>query len=152
MAKRVASGVFLVSRLQNEIDRALARAGEIAEGEPQSGELAPPMDVIETARQVVIVLEAPGLEPADLEIETSGNHLTIRGRRRPAAPEEGPIRFFCMECRHGEFERGLELVGALDTHRARARLARGLLRIEIPKIDDRRQTPRRIEIETEDRS
>ncbi len=56
-----------------------------------------------------------------------------------------------MERGRGEFQRVVELVGALDTHGARARLARGLLRVEIPKITDRRLTPRRIEIETEER-
>ena len=84
----------------------------------------------------------------DLEVEASGSRVVLRGRRTATAPGRGPIRFHCMECGRGDFQRIIELVGSLDTHAARARLAHGLLRVEIPKISDRRLAPRRIEVES----
>ena len=146
-AKKGVSGFYLVSRLQDELDWAIARAGELVEEEPPA-ELAPPIDVIETDDAVILVVEVPGLGIDDLEVETSGTRVVIRGRRTATTPGPGPIRFHCMECGRGDFQRVVELVGALDTHGASARLAHGLLRIEIPKITDRRLAPRRIDIES----
>jgi len=108
------------------------------------------MDVIESDSSIVIVMEVAGLEVDDLVIEASGNRVTISGRRRGAETAAGPIRYFCMERGRGEFQRAVELVGAVDAHQANARLARGLLRIEIPKIADQRLTPRRIAIAAEE--
>ncbi len=147
-ARRLASSLYLASRLQEELDRAIAAAGELAEGGDPASALAPAMDVLETGGAVVVLLEAPGLTAADLEIECAGNRLTVRGRRPEPEPPGGPVRFHCLECGRGDFQRVVELAGALDTHGARARLADGLLRIEIPRIEDRRRRPRLIEIES----
>ena len=149
MGKRV-GGLLIVSGLQDELDRAFARAGELLGSDRHSADLAPPMDVIESDSSIVIVMEVAGLEVDDLVIEASGNRVTISGRRRGAETAAGPIRYFCMERGRGEFQRAVELVGAVDAHQANARLARGLLRIEIPKIADQRLTPRRIAIAAEE--
>lgn len=146
-AKRLVSGFYLVSRLQDELDWAIARAGEMAEEEAPA-DLAPPIDVVETDDEVIVVVEVPGLAATDLEVDVSGSRLAIRGRRTATAPGRGPIRFHCMECGRGDFQRIIELVGALNTHGSRARLAHGLLRVEIPKITDRRLEPLRLEIES----
>lgn len=135
-----------MSRLQEELDWAIARAVEMAD-DPPPADLAPAMDVVETGEAVILLAEVPGLAAADLEVVAMGNRVAIRGRRRAVAGGGGPVRFHCMERGRGDFERQIELAGSLDTHRARARLAQGLLRVEIPKIDDRRSRPRRIEIE-----
>lgn len=147
-AKRLVSGFYLVSRLQDELDWAIARAGEMTE-EERPADLAPPLDVVETEEAVIVVVEVPGLGAADLEVEAHGHRVVVRGRRAPEAPGHGPVRFHCMERGRGEFQRSIELVGALDTHGANARLADGLLRVEVPKIADRRLAPKRIEIRTE---
>lgn len=149
-AKRLAGGFYLVSRLQDELDWAIARAGEMTE-EERPADLAPPLDVVETEDAVIVVVETPGLGAADLEVEAQGQRVVVRGRRTPDAPARGPVRFHCMERGRGEFHRSIELVGALDTHGATARLAAGLLRVEIPKIADRRLEPKRIEIHGEER-
>lgn len=149
-ARRLAGGFYLVSRLQDELDWAIARAGELADAD-QPSDLAPPIDVLESDEAVIIVVEVPGLTAKDLLVEATGNRVVIRGRRAAAAPEGGPVRFHCMECGRGDFQRTVEVVGAVDTHGAGARLANGLLRIEIPKIGDRRLRPKRIGIVTEER-
>jgi HSP20 family molecular chaperone IbpA len=48
-------------------------------------------------------------------------------------------RFHCLERQEGRFERQLELAVPVDFRRATVSLAAGLLRIELPKVDERRR-------------
>ena len=87
-AKRLAGGFYLVSRLQDELDWAIARAGEMTE-EERPADLAPPLDVVETEDAVIVVVETPGLGAADLEVEAQGQRVVVRGRRTPDADLAG---------------------------------------------------------------
>ena len=61
-ARRLVSGFYLVSRLQNELDWAIARAGELADDE-QPTDLAPPLDdqllALEHIEKAILLLQPP---------------------------------------------------------------------------------------------
>jgi HSP20 family molecular chaperone IbpA len=61
-----------------------------------------------------IELATPGVDPANLEIEASGNQLTVRDK-----------------C--GSFEGVFAVPAQIATERARARWSKGVLRIVVPK-------------------
>ena len=100
----------------------------------------------ETDEAIVLEAELAGVEREDIELSILGDVIIIEGRRRPVAPP-GPVEFLRMERHHGRFRRLLEIPGAGDTARVRASYDNGVLRVLVPRIDERRGRRRRIEIE-----
>ncbi|GAB4181246.1 MAG: hypothetical protein Tsb0017_21060 [Geothermobacteraceae bacterium] len=94
-------------------------------------------EVIETDRSLSVRLEAPGLEPADLDIQVIDNTLVIRGEKR-VQREKVDGRFHIMECAYGHFERALPLPCGVDSDRAEASYRKGVLRIDLPKSSENR--------------
>jgi HSP20 family protein len=98
---------------------------------------APPIDLYETATEVVVEADLPGADPASLRVVASDRLLRIEGRCRPHAVQGCYLQ---MERCHEEFARPVALPAAVDPHRAAARYERGVLLVTLPKIEDRRNT------------
>src|SRR5207249_3287694 len=76
-------------QLQGEMNRLFDRWNEGSR--PWTQEAAfPPVNVWEDADAVFVEAELPGLDLKDLEIYvTGGNQVTIKGERKPNAPDKG---------------------------------------------------------------
>ena len=146
MAARYES-LFLISRFQAELDRLFQEAMQIGETDPPLGEWQPPIDVVETPAVVQILAELPGFTPADLKIEVRGTRVVISGTKSTALPEAQRVRFHCLERGHGRFTREIHVLSPVNTHQGTARLQDGLLILEFPKIQDKRQEARVLHIE-----
>jgi len=93
---------------------------------------APRVDLIDREEEILVRAEVPGVEKKDLEVDLSGQMLTIRGeRRREEKKEEG--EYFRSEIAHGRFTRTLRLPEEVDFEKARAEFADGMLEIHLPK-------------------
>ncbi|HEX6199846.1 MAG TPA: Hsp20/alpha crystallin family protein [Thermoanaerobaculia bacterium] len=134
------------SRFHAELDRLFEEVMKLAAGEPRAGEHQPLLDVVETASEVVVLLEVPGIAREDLEVTVEGRTVVVSGRKRSERPE-GVVRFHRVEREEGRFERRVELLHPVDTHRGRARTAGGLLIVEFPKVQEKRARRRILEIE-----
>lgn len=100
-------------------------------------------EVQETDDQLVVRIEAPGLEPGDFDIQVLDGVLVVRGEKRFAhRSREGT--FHVLECAYGAFERAVPLPAAVDEGRAQARYRRGVLQVSLPKVASARR--RRIAI------
>lgn len=102
----------------------------------------PPMDMIETPEEIVILAEIAGVQKEDLEVEISRRAVKITGRRMEES--SGPHATYRLaEIHYGSFERILYLPQAVDSERVSASYARGLLRIRLAKrpADQRYQIP-----------
>ena len=111
------------------------------------GSWRPNADIYETDEHVVVALEVPGVEPADLEITELGDKLVVRGVRRPSMPDN-PKRFHQIEIVCGEFEKEIVLSKELKGAPVEASLALGVLYVKIAKTArPERAVVRRIEIE-----
>jgi HSP20 family protein len=127
--------------LQRELDRAFGDTESI-----QSGSFVPPMDVVETADEVLCHLEVPGLSRDDLEIRAEGNVLIVSGEKKAqwqSGEKEGGFR--SVERRYGRFERSFALPRSVDAARVRATYDSGVLTIVLPKAEESK--PRKIQIE-----
>lgn len=113
-----------------------AFTGEASTG--AAGECAPPLDVIETAAGVEIVMDLPGVAPADLRVLFSQGTLIVAGRKLPAPCGHREAVFHLAERSFGRFVRAIRLSGAFDAGRASATLSGGELRLALPRIDERR--------------
>jgi HSP20 family protein len=145
MAARYES-LFLISRFQAELDRLFQEALQIGENDQPLGEWQPPIDVVETPAMVQILVELPGFTTADLKIEVRGTRVVISGTKSTALPQARQVRFHCLERGHGRFTREIHVLSPVNTHQGTARLRDGLLILEFPKIQDKRQEARVLHI------
>jgi len=105
----------------------------------------PATDVYETADELVVVAEMPGVRQDGLEVTVQDSILVIRGTPRPQAKEAGDA--LLREFTPGEFYRAFQLPADFDTTRIQASLKQGVLTLRLPKSE--RYKPRKIEVKVE---
>ena len=134
--------------LRQEIDRIFRdffdphRPEVISDG----GQLDFVMDVFENDEEIVIEAELPGVHKDSIELSVLRDIIIIEGSKGRLAEAIGDKQHLCMERRFGRFRRIVEIPGAGDTRHIKAEFDRGILRINLPKIQDRRGQRRRVEI------
>jgi HSP20 family protein len=93
----------------------------------------PPADVVETAREVAVIVALPGVDPEAVEVMLDGRVLVITGVRALPAALNNAV-FHRVELPQGRFERRLELpVGRYSGVRRAA--AHGCLLISLQKAE-----------------
>jgi HSP20 family protein len=134
-----------LTRFSPRRDRSLQTAEEqVALDSPRWGLIT--SDVMEEDKQVVVRLEAPGMEKDDFDISVrDGRTLIVRGDKR-VEREESRGRYHRVESAFGYFERAVPLPTEVSETGARARYKRGVLRITLPKV--RGSESRRIEVKS----
>jgi HSP20 family protein len=92
----------------------------------------PPINVWEVGDSLHLEAEMPGLRLEDLEIFVTGtNQLTLKGERKPVAPEKA-VRHR-QERGFGKFVRTLTLPFAVDPNNVEAHFENGVLRVQLAK-------------------
>jgi HSP20 family protein len=105
----------------------------------------PPVDMYETAQNVVVVAELAGVKQEEIRISVHAKTLIIRGGRTER--QAGSDRtYYQMEISTGPFERGVLLPIAVDAEKATASYNDGILEIVLPKVSKERT--RRVDIRT----
>jgi HSP20 family molecular chaperone IbpA len=91
----------------------------------------PPVDVIETSREVMIIVALPGVEPGKVEVAIEGNVVRVAGSRAmPADYQRAAIHR--LEIPYGRFERRIGLMWKRLTL-TRRELANGCLTLVFAK-------------------
>ena len=111
----------------------------------EGGNVEVPLDVFETEAEIIIEAELPGLGPDDLELSVLSDILIIEGNKPKVSSPSG-VNFQCMERAFGKFRRVVEIPGAGDTSNIKGEYDRGLLRVRLPKIKERRGQRRKVPI------
>ena len=109
--------------------------------EPAEGEL--PVDVYQTASEIVIRTFIAGVRPDEMNVSISRDMVVIEGSReeRASVPETD---YFHHELFWGSFSRTIHLTQEVDVENSSAGAKDGLLTIILPKLDKARQTKLRI--------
>lgn len=131
--------------IQDELNRLFGRT--FTGGEQlrpgASGSWMPAMDVYETEDEIVATLELPGIEPDDVEVSVEDSTLSIVGKRELSS-EVKEESYHRVERRYGSFARAVTLPQTADTDKVRASFDKGVLTVEIPKVE--KAKPRKIEV------
>ncbi len=128
-----------VARIQSEINRLFETLLRLREGDEAVGSWVPAIDISENETHLVVEAELPGTDPETLDISAESGNLCIRGVRRPPEARLGEgAEILHDEREYGSFERMVPLATAVNTRSAVARLDQGVLRIEFPKVPNRR--------------
>jgi HSP20 family protein len=132
-------------RIEDELGRLFGRTFDWVEPfRPGArGSWMPPMDVYETEDEIVATLELPGIEPGDVEVSVEDSTLTVSGKREFTSDvkEEDYHR---LERRYGSFTRAITLPQTADTDKVQARFDKGVLTVEVPKVE--RAKPKKIQV------
>jgi HSP20 family protein len=97
------------------------------------GCLAPPVDVHETAGEVVVEIDLPGTSLAHVRVTGQPDALHVEGLRSPDPPG-GAGRFLRVERSAGRFDRVVPLPSRVAVERASARFRDGVLTVRLPKL------------------
>lgn len=92
-----------------------------------------PVNVFETATEVVLVAAMPGMEASNVSIRVQDKRLTIRAEKR--GPGQERHRYFRREWSYGPYERTIELPNEIDVdaNRANATYDNGIVTVALPK-------------------
>lgn len=136
-----------VARIQSEINRLFNNLLEIGVPGQESGAWIPNADILETAQELIVMVELPGVDAANLAVSVHGGNVILKGDK-PKAEGQDASRFHAAERAFGRFRRVIHLGVPVNTHHAEAMLADGLLRIRFPKVPNRRGQEVPIDVRT----
>jgi HSP20 family protein len=103
----------------------------------------PSFDIRETPEAYVFEADLPGIRREDVDINLTGNRLTVTGKREAKARKEGE-NFFMQERSYGSFSRSFNLPEGVDATAVNAEFKDGVLTVQLPKVPEVK--PRKIEI------
>lgn len=127
-----------------ELRRRMNRVFEDSDsGESAPRTWAPAVDVLESQHEIVLEAELPGMSKDEIDIQLTGETLTLRGERKlePAARGE---HFHRVERQYGPWQRTFQVEVPIDTTKVTASYEDGVLTVRLPKQEAVK--PRQIEI------
>ena len=111
--------------------------------EPSAGDGQLPVDVHQTAEDIIIRAFVAGVRPDELNISISRDMVEIEGNRTEREEVSGPD-YFTRELFWGSFSRTILLPQEVDVEASSASAKDGLLTLILPKLDKAKQTKLRV--------
>jgi HSP20 family protein len=102
----------------------------------------PPINVFQQGDDILAIIELPGIDKNDLQIQAKENTIRISGRKSVDYPEG--VSVHRRERVWGEFDRTLSLPVQLDPDRIKAEYRGGILALFLPRAES--DKPRTITI------
>ena len=102
-----------------------------------NGVWLPAVDVEESADELLLTAELPGMREENVNVDIENNILTIRGEKREEREEgdEGS-RYHVSERRYGSFQRRFTLPRSIEADAIRAEFDSGVLTVRLPKAPE----------------
>ena len=82
----------------------------------------------------LISAEMPGINPDDIDIDVTGDALSISGERKPDEVAK-EARYHRRERNYGSFSRTIQLPFMVDTNKVEASFKNGVLLISLPRAE-----------------
>jgi HSP20 family protein len=89
-------------------------------------------DMEETDKEIVVRIEAPGMDKKDCQITIEGNMLYLKGEKRFERTRDDST-YHVMERAYGVFQRAIPLPREVDADNAEADYTNGVLTVRLPK-------------------
>jgi HSP20 family protein len=135
--KTTGGDMSLLSDLRTEMNRVFDNFfrepfGAVTEAVGWQDQFAPSLDVTETANEVTIQAELPGVDPKDLDITVNADRITISGEKKETI-EKKDKNVHQKEIRTGKFSRMIALPSGVDTQNVTAEHKNGILTVHLKK-------------------
>lgn len=125
--------VTLRDAMDRLFDEAFTRPWGLSDG--GRSRMAPSVDMFETENEVVVKAALPGIKAEEVDINVTGEVLTLKGETHEETDENGKS-FHIREQRWGQFERSIVLPTAILADKAKAEFEDGILTVTLPKADE----------------
>ena len=122
----------LFEEFRREMDRVMSRLFDGGEGTAEY--YRPPCNVAETDKSFDIMVDLPGVNPDQVEVELRHGELWITGERATPAGHSRRCHVH-PSCSAGRFRRVLRLSEDVDADRIEAEYRDGTLHITVPKSE-----------------
>jgi HSP20 family protein len=109
------------------------------------GTFSPAIDISETDENYLVKGEIPGIDPEDLEINLTGDVLTIKGEKKEET-EEKDESMYRKERRFGTFKRVFTIPCEIQEDKIEAKFENGLLSLTLPKAEDGKKKSIQIDV------
>lgn len=122
-----------LEEVSNRLARLFDEGGTLSTG-TNGGSWIPAVNVEESADELTLTAELPGMTEDQISIEMENNVLTISGEKveqRTEGDEER--RYHLWERRYGSFQRSFTLPRTVQADGIRATYDNGVLRVHLPK-------------------
>lgn len=106
------------------------------------------VEVNESEAAYEVVAELPGLEAKDVDVELAENTLTIKGEKSTQREEKEKNCYF-SERSYGAFRRSFRLPDNVDQDQIAADFDKGVLKVTLPKTEESRSKPKKIDVKGE---
>jgi HSP20 family protein len=102
----------------------------------------PPINVFQQGHDILAVIELPGVDKNDLQIQAENNTIRISGRKAVTYPEG--VSLHRRERVKGEFDRSITLPVQVDADHIKAEYRDGILALFLPRSES--DKPRTISV------
>jgi HSP20 family protein len=119
--------------LQDRMNRLFEDAGRFRGEEPSATtSWSPAVDIYETANEIMVKAELPGVDRNDITLNLENNVLTLRGERK-FEKETRQENYHRIERSYGGFSRAFSIPAIVEEEKIRAEYKDGILTIALPK-------------------
>ena len=118
------------------------RGSEWLEASPSSSGPFPPLNVFRKGDDIVVLLEVPGIDRKDLEVQIKDHTLRIAGTKKVVYDPK--VSLHRRERIEGHFDRTVALPVEIDADQVKAECRDGILALYLPRAE--RDKPRSIKI------
>jgi len=136
--------VSIQDRMNQLFDDTFGNKEQGAE-EFSKGSWSPPVDIYETAGNVVLKAEIPGVSQEDIEIKIQDDALILKGERK-LEKESGDETYYRVERSYGTFMRSFTLPNSVDQDKVTASYESGVFKIVMPKKEKEKAKSIKVEV------
>lgn len=94
----------------------------------------PAVSIKQTAKEIILIADIPGLKEDDLQIEVGNDFVDISGERKQEEKQEEE-GYFRQELRYGSFARRFQLPIEIKADKVEATIKDGILKLVMPKME-----------------
>jgi len=136
----------LIRRTENDLlafPNLVSRLFDTAVRPEVYGSLVPPVDIVETSSEFLLMAECAGLSRDSLNVSLEGSTITISGEKTPPSTVKDD-QCYRIERRYGKFSRSFTLPVGVEAGKIQASYKDGILEVKLPKAPEAQ--PQRIRI------
>jgi HSP20 family protein len=135
---RSAGPLNSITRFRDEMDDIFSRFFEphdLGRSLTSGFAFGPRMDVTESDKTITMTVELPGVSPEDIELNVTGNMLSIKGEKKSCHEDnDGESQY--AERQFGCFQRCVQLSPSVDADSVEANFKNGILTVTLAKKPD----------------
>src|SRR5690606_6817170 len=122
-----------LGNLFQEVEQLLQQPLGMLDASRFNGTQLYPVDLYETAENVVLEMAVPGVRADELDVSLEGRQLPIHGTVAEV-PEDDQRRYWLQGIPRGEFTRTVTVPSGVDVDNIQAHVDQGLLTLTMPKV------------------